>query len=74
MLILPAQVLAQAETIAEKLRLAVEQHHFNRIDSITISLGVAQFAGNELPIEFVDRVDKLLYQAKEQGRNCVVAE
>jgi two-component system cell cycle response regulator len=73
MIILPAQMLAQAATIAEKLRKAVELHRFSRVGRMTISLGVVQFTGEELPIDLIDRVDGSLYQAKERGRNQTVA-
>ena len=40
---------------------------------ITISVGLAVWDGHESPEEFYRRADKLLYQAKRQGRNRVCA-
>ncbi len=40
---------------------------------ITISAGITDFQGDESHSEFVARADKALYQAKESGRNQVIA-
>jgi diguanylate cyclase (GGDEF)-like protein len=69
--------LAVAAKVAEKLRKAVEDHDWSQIASglqVTISLGVV-FAGDhpELDVDgLVALVDKLLYEAKGQGRNRVL--
>lgn len=61
------------EHIAEKLRNAVEQHHFRLPDgqslSVTISIGGAAFDGHPDPDMLVTRADKALYAAKAAGRN-----
>jgi diguanylate cyclase (GGDEF)-like protein len=62
--------------LAEKIRMAVEQapHIVNdslRPVRITVSVGVAQFAGNRRL--FFEAADRALYSAKDQGKNCVVA-
>jgi diguanylate cyclase (GGDEF)-like protein len=80
-LVLPDVNLRQAEQIAEKVRLAVQneaiEHHDSRVSSvITMSFGVAcvqllNKASSEVNI--VREADKCLYQAKENGRNCVMS-
>ena len=59
--------------IAEKLRTAVERHHFRLPDgqslSVTISIGGAAFDGHPDPDMLVTRADKALYAAKAAGRN-----
>lgn len=61
------------EQIAEKLRSAVEQHHFRLPDGqslpVTISIGGAAFDGHPDPDILVARADKALYAAKAAGRN-----
>jgi diguanylate cyclase (GGDEF)-like protein len=62
--------------LAEKIRMAVEDtpHIVNeslRPVRITVSIGVAQYAGNRR--RFFEAADRALYRAKDQGKNCVVA-
>ena len=69
---------AAAAELAEQLRRAVEAHPFTfegRRYAVTISLGVASIQGGEVlpPQELIRRADERLYQAKNQGRNRVVA-
>jgi diguanylate cyclase (GGDEF)-like protein len=68
--------LEGAVALAEKIRMAVEQapHIVNeslRPVRITVSIGVAQYAGNRR--RFFESADRALYRAKDQGKNCVVA-
>ncbi len=65
-----------AKKSAERLRMAVERHRFSWKDVIipvTISLGLASKAGEEIPKieEMIAESDRLLYVAKEGGRNQV---
>lgn len=66
----------QVFALAEKIRQRCASHDFqlspvNR--PVTLSIGIAQFDTNETEIEFFIRMDRALYQAKENGRNRVVA-
>ena len=66
-----------AIALAEKVRMNVEQapHIVNeslRPVRITVSVGVAQYAGNRR--KFFEAADRALYRAKDQGKNCVVAD
>ena len=45
-----------------------------RVGKVTASFGVGKLSGDELPTDFLRRVDQLLYEAKVQGRNRVVAD
>ncbi len=65
---------AEAQRIAENLRqkiatmpVEVNGKHI----SVTISIGVSQYDGGELPDETVNRADAALYTAKNGGRNQV---
>lgn len=65
-----------AKKSAERLRAAVERHRFcwnDTIIPVTISLGLASKLGPEIPTieEMIAESDKLLYIAKESGRNQV---
>ncbi|MBI2993831.1 MAG: GGDEF domain-containing protein [Gammaproteobacteria bacterium] len=64
-------------TAAERLRKAVENRSIRNRDgtplpSVTISVGVAQLGPDESLESLIEKADKGLYEAKEQGRNQVV--
>ncbi len=65
--------LEGALCVAERMRAAISaSRDFER--TITISAGVAGFCGEELDgDQLVQRADRALYQAKEEGRNRVCA-
>lgn len=75
-LLLPETPLGEARTIAERLRLEVQDHVFGgRLQNnvLTISLGVATYPSS--CVESVDslfrQADEALYRAKQGGRNRV---
>ncbi|PPD35882.1 MAG: hypothetical protein CTY19_02225 [Methylomonas sp.] len=73
-ILLPHTSLTNAYEFANRIRLDIENAVFlNRI-SITVSIAVGQFSMMEKENEFFDRVDKALFRAKKQGRNCVVVD
>ncbi len=61
-----------AYAIAEKLRKIVENHDFEKVGKVTISLGVAGLKDNDSPEELFKKADKALYEAKNSGRNKTV--
>lgn len=78
--LLPFTSVEEAELVAGRVRQAVERTSFDISDfkisgksalEITISLGLALYNPEEEPEAFCERVDKALYQAKHDGRNCV---
>ena len=65
-----------AKKSAERLRSAVERHRFSWKDTVipvTISLGLASRQGESIGMieEMIAECDRLLYVAKENGRNRV---
>lgn len=66
-----------AYSYAERVRKAIEKLQLKdnktgkNLHDITASIGVSEYA-NETTQEFIERADKALYQAKEQGRNRVI--
>lgn len=78
MVLLPNTRLEQGVRKAETLRLAVESQPVeNPLDesevTVTISAGVVEGRHDSDLTELLLRVDEALYEAKSQGRNCVVA-
>lgn len=73
MIILPQTTLESSIDIGERLRVSVQEYTFDNIGKITISLGVAQYRKEETFKEIVKRVDTALYDAKNNGRNRLIA-
>ncbi|MOA29789.1 putative diguanylate cyclase YdaM [compost metagenome] len=77
-LLAPRRSLALTRQMAESLRRAIEKMSIldrksgRRIDHITASFGVGEHQGQETGDALVERTDKLLYKAKELGRNRVM--
>jgi diguanylate cyclase (GGDEF)-like protein len=68
--------LEEAKQVAEKIRSAIEKFNFElelNHSRVTVSIGVASYQHPETAESFFSRTDGALYQAKNQGRNCVVA-
>ena len=69
----------KALLVADKMRKVIESNPFligDQEETITISLGVVSFTGDNLKSagEMLLRADKQLYQAKRKGRNRICSE
>ena len=64
--------LRGAVQLAEKIRTAIAEADLvpNESEPLTVSIGAAQFAGDER--SFFDAADGALYRAKSGGRDCVM--
>src|ERR1700754_2370414 len=63
----------QAQTAAERLRIAVSKKPLEEIGVVTISVGVASCPDNALTErELFGTSDTALYRAKQEGRNMTV--
>jgi len=78
-LVLPETDAEAAKKIAERCRSVIFKEQIPHEKSVvspvlTISLGVGTITPShqDEAIAFIDLVDKRLYQAKQQGRNCIV--
>lgn len=83
LVILPNTEDVNAMELAERLRRKIEGAIMVEADPeksrpaiyVTVSIGVSGFwfiAGEDTDQRMLDRADRALYQAKHQGRNCVV--
>jgi diguanylate cyclase (GGDEF)-like protein len=62
--------LENARLFAEGLRLLIAQHSFHEVGSVTCSFGVARLIDDSQD-QFIQRVDRAMYDAKARGRNRV---
>ncbi len=70
MVMLPETLLEKAALVAEKIRLSVE-----KTLPVTVSIGVCAFSKEMTgPGDMIAAADRLLYSAKEHGRNRVETE
>ncbi|MGE4295346.1 MAG: diguanylate cyclase [Campylobacterales bacterium] len=69
---LPRASIETAASIAERLRLAVEERAFDEAGAVTCSFGVVEYRAQEGLHEGLKRCDDALYAAKRGGRNRVV--
>ncbi|MEZ5658561.1 MAG: diguanylate cyclase [Burkholderiaceae bacterium] len=76
-LILPQTDTEGGAAVAERIRQTVRNSRIRRSNSdkvlsnISVSIGVAQLKPGESAEEFVERADRALYRAKDNGRNRV---
>ncbi len=76
LLLLPETDIESASLLAERIRGDFEQHRFCQDDgveiSLTCSIGVTEFQADESQTSLLQTVDRMLYSAKNAGRNKVV--
>jgi diguanylate cyclase (GGDEF)-like protein len=73
---MPNTDLREARSLCEALRTAVERANWAQLGlaaGVTISFGIAEYKTDTSPDRLVSRADRLLYEAKNSGRNRVVA-
>ena len=76
LIIMPHTKLAQGRKIAERIRASVGKWEFDlgsKKIHLTISIGMTQFKPGDDLEKLVSLADKALYDAKQGGRNLVVA-
>lgn len=71
LIICPETDPLQAESIAEKLRSEIQQKDFSEVHSKTCSFGVASYTDGDNAVRFIERADRVLYVAKQNGKNQV---
>ena len=73
--ILPETAGAEARTVAQRIRAALEAERFSPENGkdvrITISIGVTEYHPQEELSTFIQRADKAMYLSKQNGRNKV---
>ncbi len=73
-IILPETTLEQAKLVAEKIQTKLNSVTFKKGDSVfkvSISIGITAVRENDTDETILERVDKALYQSKNQGKNII---
>jgi len=80
LVLMPGTGLSAALVTAERLRKAIEEAPFSYVNRVTSSFGVTEYnsksnknAEHEPFNTMINRADRALYQAKQQGKNCVAS-
>ena len=75
MILLPESTLAEAMTIAQRIRRSISETVVPGMERrITISMGISTWGPGDTSGELIGRADVALYLAKRRGRNRVVAQ
>ncbi len=70
----PNTEIEQAEEITERIRICVQNDIYDEVENITCSFGLVALRRNENSDSLLIRADRLLYDAKNFGKNTVVCE
>jgi diguanylate cyclase (GGDEF)-like protein/hemerythrin-like metal-binding protein len=73
-ILMPNTGISSATVLAERIRESIATHEFEGIGPITASLGLAEYIPSEPRDAWLDRADRAMYRAKDQGRNRVEAD
>ena len=73
-LLLPNTKLKGAIQLADRLHKLIAKMKIPKVNHITVSMGVAEYIKGESIDELIKRVDDLMYEAKDAGRNQIKYE
>lgn len=73
MILMPQADMPAAVAAAEKLRMAIADYRFDKVEHLTVSFGVVIYDLEDDLNSLLKRVDDALYLAKQNGRNRVEA-
>ncbi|MEA1604278.1 GGDEF domain-containing protein [Pseudomonas spirodelae] len=76
LILLPEVSAEEARSIGERMRIALHQissfhSPIGVLPGVTVSIGLAQMQPNDSLQGLISRADSALYQAKQQGRDCL---
>lgn len=73
----PIKIAEDTKIIAEKTRILIENTEVDRDDEhlrVTASIGATVVREGDTIESIVERADKLMYQSKQKGKNCVTID
>ena len=71
LILIPGSNLEHTQQLAEKLRLVISNEEFDKLNNITVSIGISTLKEDDTLIQIVERADNALYRAKQNGKNQV---
>lgn len=71
MIICPETNLKGTNKLANLLKEKIQNYYFPEVKNITASFGISQFELKDSPDDLILKADEALYEAKNDGRNCV---
>ena len=75
LILLPHTNIDGAATVANKIKTNIEEHLFTELSlKITASFGVSELGTDDTDESLILRTDKFLYEAKNSGKNKVIAK
>ncbi|HHD75373.1 MAG TPA: GGDEF domain-containing protein [Campylobacterales bacterium] len=67
--------IEKAKVITERIRREIEKYPFETVKKVTCSFGITELTSrDDNQVDFLERADQALYEAKEGGRNRVVVK
>jgi len=73
LIVAPETNKQEGRQLAERIRKAVEEMRVENMPPITVSIGVCEYKDDPTWDKLIDKADKAMYEAKQTGRNRVVA-
>ena len=73
-LMLPQTNINDGYKLAEKIRMSILSHKFEKLDNLTCSIGLSMLKKGDSKEEIIKRADSALYKAKNGGRNRTIIE
>jgi diguanylate cyclase (GGDEF)-like protein len=70
-IILEPALLEMADQTFKRFSQVIANHEFPQVGKTTVSTGYTRILDTDYPHAILDRADKALYFAKENGKNCV---
>jgi two-component system, cell cycle response regulator len=73
-ILLPNTEQDSAVKMAKRIKDSINNESYFSAKSLTCSFGVSSLKNDDTSVSFTNRLDKLQYQAKNKGKDCIVSD
>lgn len=73
-ILLPNSTQEAALQLVKRIQNYLKNIDFSPVKKVTCSFGLTFWQEDDTVTSFIDRLDQLLYQAKKQGKDCIISE